>query len=208
VAIHPHTAKAFRILRAQNALANREGTDMEDVYKRIIGAIDGAGVRWTVVGAHAVNVYVRPRATEDIDLVVDAGKMDIVLQVVEKEFGEQQAVDIGGAVRLVGLEVDLIRSNNHPLFRAALDDALEEQGIRIPPPELLIALKFLAATSPWRRPADRGLDTADLMNVYDALGSKLDRGVALAYAAKIYPGADRELANVFDRIDRGERIQI
>jgi hypothetical protein len=201
-------AQAFAILRFQNALAHREGPELEETYRRVIDVLARVGAKWTVVGAHAVNLYVEPRATVDIDLVVDARRMKPILQGLEDEFGALQTIDIGAAVRLPSLSVDLIRGDNHPLFRAALDDAQELQGVRVPAVELLLVLKFLAATSPWRDVADRKQDTADLIRLYRAAGADLDRAAALRYASLVYPRAEIELEAILDRIDRGEDVSV
>lgn len=201
-------AQAFGILRFQNALAGRKGPEMEQTYRRVIDVLARVGAQWTVVGAHAVNLYVEPRATVDIDLVVDARKMKPILQALEEEFGALQTVEIGAAVRVTSLSVDLIRGDNHPLFRAALDEAEERHGVRIPKVELLLVLKFLAATSPWRDVADRKQDTADLIRLYRATGADLDRTAALEYAAKVYPRAEVEFEGILDRIDRGEDVSV
>lgn len=181
---------------------------MEETYRRVIAVLEREGVRWTVIGAHAVNTYAEPRATVDIDLVIDARKLKTALAALEREFGSLVVDDIGAAERLMNLSVDLVRSDNHALFHAALEQGQARGGVRVPPPELLIALKFLAATSPWRRPAERAQDIADLINVYTSLGTDLDRVAMLAYALRIYTGADAELAGLLDRVDRGEKISI
>lgn len=201
-------AQAFAILRFQNQLAGREGPDLEETYRRVIDVLARVGAKWTVVGAHAVNLYVEPRATVDIDLVVDARRMKPILQALEEEFGALQTVEIGAAVRFPSLSVDLIRGDNHPLFRAALDEAHERQGVRVPAVELLLVLKFLAAASPWRDVADRKQDVADLIRLYRAAGTELDRSAALRYASQVYPRAELELEAILDRIDRGEDVSL
>lgn len=201
-------AEAFEILRFQAALTGRTGPDLEDAYRRVIAALDRLGAKWTLVGAHAVNTYVRPRATIDIDLVVDARLLKRILTELEAEFGTLETTDIGAALRVTNLSVDLIRSDNHPLFRAALDHGRERGGPRVPPPELLVALKFLSAVSPWRKPGERQQDAADLINVYQATGADFDREAALRYGTMVYPGAERELAAMLDRIDRGEGLAL
>ncbi|MBN4050412.1 hypothetical protein JYT28_01550, partial [Desulfobulbus sp. AH-315-M07] len=201
-------AQSFEILRFQQRMAKRTGHDMEDVYRRVIAVLDDVGAAWTVVGAHALNSYVRPRATDDIDIVVEASKLPEVLKALEQKMGKLQIDDIGAAIRVLDLSVDLIRSDNHVLFRAALEKAVQIGEVRVPPPELLLALKFLASTSPWRKAADRGQDTVDLVRLYQTLGSTLDREGAFRYAASIYPGAERELEQMLRRIDRGEKLQV
>jgi hypothetical protein len=204
-------ARAFAILRFQRLHGGKSPVnagDMEDVYRRVVAAIERAGSRWALVGAHAVNTYVRPRATDDIDLVVEGRKLRAIQREIAAELGEQRVDDIGAAVRLLDLGVDLIRSDNHVLFRAALDTASDREGARVPPAELLVALKFLSATSPWRSAAQRGQDTVDLIAIYQALGDDLDRAAAERYASQVYEGAAAELREVLDRVDRGEKVQI
>jgi hypothetical protein len=104
--------------------------------------------------------------------------------------------------------VDLVRSDNHRLFRAALDDAVEREGVRVPPPELLAVLKFLAATSAWRDVADRTQDRADLIRVYRAVGPEFDRPAALQYASHVYPRAEVKFDAMLNRIDRGEEVTL
>jgi hypothetical protein len=206
--VHPSMVQAFEILRFQSSLAGRKGPDMEEVYRRVVGVLDRLGVRWTLVGAHAVNAYVRPRATVDVDFVVDARMLKRVLTELETEFGALETTDIGAALRVTNLSLDLIRSDNHPLFRAALDRGELHAGARVPPPELLVALKFLSAVSPWRRLGDKKQDAADLINVYQAAGADFDRDAALRYGRTVYPGAERQLEAMPEAIDRGESVPI
>jgi hypothetical protein len=109
---------------------------------------------------------------------------------------------------VTNLGIDLIRSDNHPLFRAALDRRTKRGDVRVPPPDLLVALKFLSAVSPWRKLGDRKQDAADLINVYQAAGADFEREAAIAYGATAYPGAERELRAILDGIDRGEEVPI
>jgi hypothetical protein len=201
-------AQAFAILRFQNTLAGREGPHLEETYRRVIDVLARIGARWSVVGAHAVNLYVEPRATVDIDFVVDARKVKPLLRALEEEFGALHTTEIGAALRVTNLSIDLIRGDNHPLFRAALDEAQERDGVRVPPVELLLVLKFLAATSPWRDVADRKQDVADLIRLYRAAGAEFDRDAALRHASLVYPRAEAELAAILDRIDRGEDVSV
>jgi hypothetical protein len=67
-----------------------------------------------------------------------------------------------------------------------------------------VALKFLSAVSAWRKPGERKQDAADLINVYQSVGADFDRRAAVQYGKTAYPGAERDLADILDRIDRGE----
>lgn len=205
---HPHLAEAFEVLKLQDSMTGRSAPDQADVYRRVVAVLDRLDAKWTLVGAHAVNVYVRPRATIDVDFVIDGRMLKRILAALEQEFGPLETTDIGAALRITSLSIDLIRSDNHPLFRAALDTGEVRGGPRVPPPELLVTLKFLSAVSPWRKPGERKQDAADLINVYQAAGADFDRDAATRYGATVYPGAERELAAMLDRIDRGEDIPL
>jgi hypothetical protein len=208
VSTHPHIREALEILRFQNSLMGRPTPDLAEVYRRVVAVLERLGAKWTLVGAHAVNVYTQPRATIDVDFVVDAKMLKRILAEFEQEFGALETTDIGAALRVTNLSIDLIRSDNHPLFRAALDLGQARGGPRVPPPELLVTLKFLSAVSPWRKPGERKQDAADLINVYQSSGADFDRDAAIRYSAAVYPGAERELAAILDRIDRGEDVQL
>ena len=40
-------------------------------FEEFIGALNGRGVRYLIIGAHAVALHARPRATKDLDVYVD-----------------------------------------------------------------------------------------------------------------------------------------
>ncbi|MGH2372838.1 MAG: hypothetical protein ACRDIC_05095 [bacterium] len=40
-------------------------------YEEFIGALNDHGVRYLIVGAHAVAFHARPRATRDLDILLD-----------------------------------------------------------------------------------------------------------------------------------------
>jgi hypothetical protein len=176
---------------------------------RVIEVFEKERARWALVGAYAVGLLTEPRATVDFDFIVEERKLKGVLRSLRAVFGELDLDDIGAAIRLRAIDVDLIRSNNHPLFREALDRAELAGDWRIPPPELIIVLKFLSAVSPWRNREKRRQDMADLAAVYDAVGfDELDRGEMVEFAGLVYPGAEREFESILARIDRGDSIEI
>src|SRR5436309_1689872 len=180
IVLPPRIVRSLEILDFQNALAGRGRGNLEETFRRFIAVLERVGTRWALV---------------------DARKLRVLLDAVRAEFGEIETVDLGVALRIANLSVDLIRSDNHALFRLALDLAEEREGVRIPPPELLVVLKFLAAVSPWCNVADRKQDEADLLRLVQARGEDLDRAAALGYAQRAYPGAERELAALLERID-------
>jgi hypothetical protein len=176
---------------------------------RVVGLFEQLGARWVLVGAHAVGLLTEPRATADFDFIVEGRRTRAVIRALADAFGELDEQDIGAAIRLRAIDVDIIRSDNHALFREALDRAKSIGEWKIPPAEVVIVLKFMSAVSPWRNLDKRAQDMVDLRTVYHAVGADdLDRDYMIKLSASVYPGADREFAALLARIDQGEPIEL
>lgn len=202
---------SLAILDAHQALGGKERTArmIEQRIGRVVEIFGEVGARWVLVGAHAVGLVTEPRATEDFDFIVEAAKLPAVLERLERELGELRVVDMGPALRLEGLGVDLIRSTTHRLFAEALAHVREEGRWRVPVHEVLVVLKFLAAVSSWRGPAKRAYDVGDLRALVQAVGAEgLDRDWMSRLAAQVYPGAETGFEELLGRIERGEPISI
>ncbi len=206
----PAVRKSLEILATHRAVFDADRSTMAEAdIARVVAIFGQTGAGWALVGAHAIGVLTEPRATADFDFIIEEPKLRAVLTALEAAFGDLDIDDIGAAVRLRAIDVDLIRSNNHILFREALARTRRVNDWNIPRTEVLLALKFLAAVNPWRASDRRGQDIVDLRSVYHAVGrDALDMPLLLELAAHVYPGAEMELATLLDRIDRGEPIQV
>lgn len=182
---------------------------MEDRIARVVTVFQQVGSRWALVGAHAIGTLAEPRATADFDFVVEGSKLRAILKALEEEFGDLDAIDLGPAMRLRALDVDLIRSTTHSLFGEALDQVRPVADWKVPVPEVLVVLKFLAAVSPWRERTKRMQDIVDLTTLVTVVGrEELDDALLSRLAAQIYPGGEDELAALLGRIERGDPITI
>ncbi len=182
---------------------------MEARIARVVDVFRQLDSRWALVGAHAIGTLAEPRATADFDFVVEGSKLRAIVRALEEEFGDLDAVDIGPAMRLRALDVDLIRSTTHSLFGEALTHVRSLADWNVPVPEVLVVLKFLAAVSPWRERTKRMQDIVDLTVLVTAVGrDALDGALLQRLAAQVYPGGDKELEALLGRIERGEPITI
>lgn len=175
---------------------------------RVVEAFESTHSQWALVGAHAIGLLTEPRATADFDFVVEAGKVAAIVRELTVAFGDLGQNDIGAAIQLRSIDVDLSRSTNHALFAEAL---VQHQTIgewRVPRTEVLIVLKFLAAVSPWRDRIKRRQDVVDIGAVYARRGAELDRDKAIELARLVYPGAETEFRALLDKLDRDEPIAI
>jgi hypothetical protein len=203
----------MQILATHRALFGTRGkarSTMSQVdISKVVDAFESNRADWVVVGAHAVGLLTEPRATADFDFIVESSKLKAILRDLTGTFGELDARDIGAAIQLASIDVDLIRSTNHPLFREALRRVRIVGEWKVPRTEVLVALKFLAAISPWRDPAKKTRDVSDIAALYLTVeGDQLDREESIRLGGFAYPGAERELRNLLDKIDRGEPLAI
>lgn len=174
---------------------------------RVVEVFEACRARWALVGAHAIGLLTEPRATADFDFIVEAARLASVVRGLANEFGELGETDIGAAIQLKAIDVDLIRSNNHPLFQMALRQVRTVGDWKVPRTEVLIVLKFLAAVSPTRNQGKRMHDVGDIVQVYRQ-DEHLDRAAMVELSRLVYPGAEREFRELLDKIDRGEPIAI
>jgi hypothetical protein len=198
-----------RALFGRRADAERTGRTMSEAdICRVIEVFESCHVRWALAGTYAIGLVTEPRATPDFDFIVEtAGLVRLVCQLA-KEFGELGETDIDAEIQLKAIDVDLIGASNHPLFHAALEQVRTVGDWKVPPTEVLIVLKFLAARSPRRDRHRRWQDTADLCCVYEVAWRDLDRAAMIELSRLAYPGAEREFSELLDKIDRGEPIAI
>lgn len=205
--------RSIQILATHRALFGARGKARarlnEQDISRVIAVFEANGAAWVLVGAHAVGILTEPRATTDFKFIVETRKLDGILRDLAGAFGELDAREIGAAIELTAIDIDLIRSTNHALFQEALREVRTLGDWKLPRTEVLIALKFLAAISPWRDRVRKTRDISDLTALYLAGGSaSLDREEAIRLGGLAYPGAERELRDLFDRIDRGDPLLI
>ena len=175
---------------------------------RVVEVFEACRARWALVGAHAIGLVTEPRATADFAFIVEGAKLGAVVRGLTEEFGELDEIDIGAAIQLKAIDIDLIRSTNHPLFEAALAQTRTVGEWKVPRTEVLVVLKFLAAVSPARDRRKRRQDVTDLSYVYEIAGDDLDRARMIELSRLVYPGAEREFSELLDKIDRAEPISI
>jgi hypothetical protein len=197
------------VKKATTRRRSARSADPEAAARATVAVLERLGVRWALVGAGAYSILVEPRATEDFNFVIEAEKLPAVLEALAARFGRLDITDVGAAVRIKRPALDLIRSSTHALFTAALERAQTVDRWHIPTPEVFIALKFLAAVSAWRGPDRKAQDVADLVRVYLHYGrARLDMKALAELASRVYPGAERELADLLRRVDAGDKIII
>lgn len=175
--------------------------------------LEQAGIDWVMVGAEAVNLYLkRPRATMDVDIVVRTAHVRRVKKIVRDMCEVMKDTEVHFKALLspdpMRLELDVIKSQSHELFEAALENQVVREGVRVPRVEALLALKYLSAVSPWRARSDKLQDITDFMRAYRDNQSRIDRQLLIDLASRAHKGARKEFEHFLDAIEKNKPITI
>jgi hypothetical protein len=86
-----------QLVTHSKAASRREESMPSQDYEEFIGALNAHGVRYLVVGAHAVAFHARPRATKDLDILIEpsAANAERILTALRYFLG---GVDLGYTV--------------------------------------------------------------------------------------------------------------
>ena len=187
--------------------------------KRDIGPADVARVlnsarlKYVLVGAHAANGYLgRPRNTVDVDVVVQFPKK--ATTALAAAFPDLSIVDSPVVTRFKlpnGNEaIGVMKPTGSPLWKELLriTKSIRVDGvpIQIPPLEGVLAAKFAAMVSPWRRPLDKqqdGLDFARMISVNE----RVDESLLESLAERIFEGGGKEVLKLLADARAGRRLE-
>ncbi len=159
-------------------MAKRDPSELEDVLRRALKALESIGATSALIGGVAVGIRTRPRATKDVDLQVclplDARPaLDGAMLAQALALAASHA---DGAIRRyrdadLGVAVDVLLAEV-PLEEAVVANATEvpfgDLRVRVARSEELLALKILAS-----RPGSN--DMRDARALLAVAGANLDR---------------------------------
>jgi hypothetical protein len=152
--------------------------DAVDFLDRVVGLLAESGLRYCVIGGQAVNAFVEPVVSLDLDLAVAAEDASSAEELLRRHFRVERFPHSVN-VSTVGsdLRVQLQTDPRYAEFTsgASLRDVL---GLKLPVARLEDVLqgKVWAAQDPKRRPSKRQKDLADisrLLEAYPALRSRV-----------------------------------
>jgi hypothetical protein len=128
--------------------AHRPG--LKAALARLVGVLRDHHVRYVIGGANALSVYVRPRATIDIDAFVDMAHKEELDRVLAKEF---EVVSIGrfhSKFREADVDIDILytgaKADDYALA-SAREAVILGTKVQAPSPEALLWL-YLTSDEP------------------------------------------------------------
>ena len=143
--------------------------DLFEEFKRVVQALDAAGIDHAVVGALAVAIHGAPRATTDIDLLIERQNLESAVRVAAQlgftfaalpmKFSDgtevQRVTRIAGTETLT-LDYLLVNESLEPAWKSRVRLATDFGDVTVISRPALIAMKVAAG-----RPRDLG-DVASL----------------------------------------------
>jgi hypothetical protein len=144
--------------------------DRSGFLDRLLALLEASGVRYCIIGGQAVNAYVEPVVSLDLDVAVAADDLPSAETLLAREFKVERFphslnVSAPGSDLRVQLQTD-------PRYGAFVARAAPAQvlGLTLPVARLEDVLqgKVWAAEDPSRRPSKRQKDLADISRLLEA----------------------------------------
>jgi hypothetical protein len=182
----------------------------------VIRILTAAGVRFMLVGAHAVGGWVhKPRATQDVDVIIAARGLKKGIAALQAAYPHLQVEDHEVVIRMRDPEtgevvIDVIKPIQ-PLFREALKHThtvqSEEVSYQIPSLEMALAMKFAPMISLTRGEEDRHIDAHDFIHMVKS-NPEIDLKKLAKLGDLVYHNGGRELVEKVRQVRAGEKLQL
>lgn len=152
-------------------------TDHAGMLERVVRLLADAGVRYCVVGGQAVNAYVEPVVSLDLDIAVAADDLAPAVALLEQHFAVTR---FAHSVNVSAVGSDLrVQLQTDPRYAAFVDRAQRRAvlGLALPVAALEDVLqgKVWAAQDEERRRSKRQKDLADIARILEARPDLRDR---------------------------------
>lgn len=158
-----------------------------EVFRRVLGAIEAAGIPYMLTGSFASSYHGTPRATQDIDLVIAPERQHLsrlyrMLPAQEYYMDEAAAIEAyerEGQFNIVdlasGWKVDLIVRRSRPFSRTEFDRraVVEFEGLQVP---IATAEDLLLAKLEWAKIGESERQIEDAAGILRIRAGELDMG--------------------------------
>ena len=181
----------------------------------VIEVLNAEGVKFMLVGAHGIAGWMKkPRATQDVDVVVLNKHVKKATRALLAAFPKLQASDEEVVVRLRDPEsgtvlIDLMKQRE--LYRETFKHAQEvsegKQTYRIPSLEMALAMKFAAMISPNRQMVKKYQDVHDFAQMVEENADPPHEKLA-ALGELVYNGGGAELLEMVRKVRAGEILHL
>ena len=151
--------------------------DRADLLAHVVGLLRDLGIRYCVVDGQAVNAYVEPLVSLDLDLVVAADQVDALEGRLRSAFRVEQ---FPHSLNVSQPDSDLrVQIQTDPRYAKFLERTTELDVLGTPMPvaavDDVLEGKVWAASDSTRRPSKRQKDLADIARLLERFPHLRDR---------------------------------
>lgn len=151
--------------------------DEADLLGDFVRLLDSRGIRYCVIGGQAVNAYVEPLVSLDLDVVVAAERIAELTSIVPESYRQER---FAHSLNLSRVGSDLrIQVQTDPRYASFVDRATVRDvlGVPLPVAELddVLQGKIWAASDATRRGSKRQKDLADIARIIESYPDLRDR---------------------------------
>lgn len=182
----------------------------------VLRVLNKGKISYVLVGAHGLASWRgKPRATEDVDVIVAAKHVKKATQLLLDAFPHLEAVDLPVVVRLREREskdasIDIMKPLQSPhrdVFKHAHKLMVDGQACRIPCLEMAIVMKFAPMISMYRADKDKYQDAHDFLAMIGA-NPEIDMKKLSEFGDLVYPGGGAEVVELVRRARSGEKLNL
>jgi hypothetical protein len=144
--------------------------DKADLLEEVFAFLRESGIRFCVIGGQAVNAYVEPLVSLDLDLAVAVAQIDQIRKLAKDRFHAEEfphSLNISSPGSNLRVQIQTDPRYGDFVERASMRDVL---GLNLPVAAIEDVLqgKIWAASDPTRRPTKRRKDLLDIERILEA----------------------------------------
>ncbi len=182
----------------------------------VIAVLNNAKVQFMLVGAHGLSGWTKkPRATEDVDVLVATRHHKKALRALLEAFPHLDSKDLPVVTRLRDREtgavaIDVMKPLQNP-YTVALKNThtvtADDQTYKVPSLEMALVMKFAAMISLYRDDAKKYMDAHDFIQIVQ-VNPELDLEQLSELGEYVYPGGGKEIVEKVRQVRSGERMNL
>ncbi len=154
----------------QKSFLNRVSNGKKDIIQEIIDLLNDHHIDYCVIGGLAVNAYVEPVVSLDLDIVVVADAIDKLIESIKDKFKIERfahSINIGSMDSDIRIQIQTDERYQGFIKRASIKDVMGYQ-MNVASLKDVITGKVWAYLDEQRRGSKRQKDLADIMRIIES----------------------------------------
>ncbi len=166
----------------QKSFFNGVSNGRKDIIQEIIDLLNGNHIEYCVIGGLAVNAYVEPVVSLDLDIVVIVDGIDILIESTKDKFKIERfahSINLGSEDSDIRIQIQTDERYQDFIKRASIKNIMGYQ-MNVASLEDVVTGKVWAYSDKQRRGSKRQKDLADIMRIIESfpeLKSKLPESI-------------------------------